>query len=189
MEFFDHYPWLLALAIFVARVADVSLGTVRILIGFRGHRLLASVIGFFEALIWVLAARQVLVHLDAWYLAFAYAAGFAAGNGVGITLERRLAVGNELVRIISYDPTVPLAHELGARGFSVVEIKGSLRNRQPVEVIYVVARRRRVPELVRRVTALEPSAIYTIADVKTCHGEEPGGETSTQGFALRFKRK
>lgn len=189
MPLLDHAPWLLAIAIFLARVADVSLGTVRILVGFRGHRLLAAAIGFFEALIWVLAARQVLVHLDAWYLAVAYAAGFAAGNFVGITLERRLGVGMELVRIISYDPSVPLAHELTTAGFSVVEIKGSLRNRQPVEVIYVVARRRRVPELVRRVTALEPSAIYTIADVKTCHGEEPGGETSTQGFALRFKRK
>ena len=50
-----------------------------------------------------------------------------------------------------------------------------------------MARRRRVPGLVRLVTELEPSAIYTIADVKTCHGEEPidGGK----GFALRFKRK
>lgn len=188
MELLDQAPWLLAIAIFAARVLDVSLGTVRILIGFRGHRLLASLIGFFEALIWVLAARQVLVHLDAWYLAVGYAAGFATGNFVGISLEKRLGVGMELVRIISYDPSVPLAHELTTLGFSVVEIKGSLRNRQPVEVIYVVARRRRVPDLIRRVTELEPSAIYTIADVKTCHGEEPGGEATT-GFALRFKRK
>ena len=187
MDLFDTYPWLLAFAIFLARVADVSLGTIRILIGFRGHRLLASIIGFFEALIWVLAARQVLVNLDAWYLAVGYAAGFAAGNGVGITLEKRLGVGSELVRIISYDASVPLATELTNRGYSVVEIKGSLRNRQPVEVIYVVAGRRRVPGLVKLVTQLEPTAIYTIADVKTCHGEEPT-ETG-RGIALRFKRK
>ncbi len=191
MNLVHDYPLLLALGIFLARIADVSMGTVRILVGFRGYRLLAAVIGFCEAAIWVVAASKVIQHLDAWYLVVAYAGGFAAGNYLGLTLERRLAVGRELARIISYRPDSALAQELTRRGWPVVELHGTRRNHEPVEVMYVVAARRRMPELLALVRQFDPEALYTITDVKSCHGEEPGSAAIEveQALALRSKRK
>ncbi len=191
MNLVHDYPMLLALGIFLARIADVSMGTVRILVGFRGYRLLAAVIGFCEAAIWVVAASKVIQHLDAWYLVVAYAGGFAAGNYLGLTLERRLAVGRELARIISYRPDSALAQELTRRGWPVVELHGTRRNHEPVEVMYVVAARRRMPELLALVRQFDPEALYTITDVKSCHGEEPGSAAIEveQALALRSKRK
>ena len=50
------YTWLvLPLLIFVARIADVSLGTVRVIFVSRGLKHLAPIVGFFEILIWLLA--------------------------------------------------------------------------------------------------------------------------------------
>ena len=98
----DVAPWLLAIAIFTARVTDVSLGTVRTIMVFRSRRLLASAIGFVESVIWVLAISQIVGNLDHWYLIAAYAAGFATGNYVGIWVEAKLAIGHELVRVVSY---------------------------------------------------------------------------------------
>ncbi len=191
MNLVHDYPLLLALGIFLARIADVSMGTVRILVGFRGYRLLAAAIGFCEAAIWVVAASKVIQHLDAWYLVVAYAGGFAAGNYLGLTLERRLAVGRELARIISYRPDSALAQELTRRGWPVVELHGTRRNHEPVEVMYVVAARRRMPELLALVRQFDPEALYTITDVKSCHGEEPGSAAIEveQALALRSKRK
>jgi len=191
MNLVHDYPMLLALGIFLARIADVSMGTVRILVGFRGYRLLAAAIGFCEAAIWVVAASKVIQHLDAWYLVVAYAGGFAAGNYLGLTLERRLAVGRELARIISYRPDSALAQELTRRGWPVVELHGTRRNHEPVEVMYVVAARRRMPELLALVRQFDPEALYTITDVKSCHGEEPGSAAIEveQALALRSKRK
>jgi uncharacterized protein YebE (UPF0316 family) len=191
MNLVHDYPALLALGIFLARIADVSMGTVRILVGFRGYRLLAAAIGFCEAAIWVVAASKVIQHLDAWYLVVAYAGGFAAGNYLGLTLERRLAVGRELARIISYRPDSALAQELTRRGWPVVELHGTRRNHEPVEVMYVVAARRRMPELLDLVRQFDPDALYTITDVKSCHGEEPGAAAVEieQALALRSKRK
>ena len=191
MNLVHDYPMLLALGIFLARIADVSMGTVRILVGFRGYRLLAAVIGFCEAAIWVVAASKVIQHLDAWYLVVAYAGGFAAGNYLGLTLERRLAVGRELARIISYRPDAALSQELTRRGWPVVELHGTRRNHEPVEVMYVVAARRRMPELLALVRQFDPDALYTITDVKSCHGEEPGSAAIEveQALALRSKRK
>ena len=191
MNLVHDYPVLLALGIFLARIADVSMGTVRILVGFRGYRLLAAAIGFCEAAIWVVAASKVIQHLDAWYLVVAYAGGFASGNYLGLTLERRLAVGRELARIISYRPDAALAQELTRRGWPVVELHGARRNHEPVEVMYVVAARRRMPELLALVRQFDPEALYTITDVKSCHGEEPGAAAVEieQALALRSKRK
>ena len=191
MNLVHDYPMLLALGIFLARIADVSMGTVRILVGFRGYRLLAAAIGFCEAAIWVVAASKVIQHLDAWYLVVAYAGGFASGNYLGLTLERRLAVGRELARIISYRPDAALAQELTRRGWPVVELHGTRRNHEPVEVMYVVAARRRMPELLALVRQFDPEALYTITDVKSCHGEEPGSAAIEveQALALRSKRK
>ena len=80
MEILVAYPYLLAPWIFLTRVADVSLGTFRTIVIFRGHKFIASFIGFFEITIWLVAAAQVLTNLDKWYLALAYAGGFAVGN-------------------------------------------------------------------------------------------------------------
>lgn len=182
-------PWLLAPAIFAARVADVSLGTVRILVGFRGYRWLAAAIGFCEALIWVLAVRQVLIHLDAQpWLAVAYASGFAAGNYLGISLERRIGVGRELVRAISYRADASLAAALRGDGYRVVELQGIGRDDQPVQVVYVVERRREVPRLLQRIGAFDADVIYTVADVKRHVGED-GVLPGEPGLSLRFKRK
>lgn len=191
IQLIDTYPAVLAVAIFCARIVDVSLGTIRILVGFRGYRLLAALIGFCEAAIWVIAASKVIGHLDYWYLVIAYAAGYATGNFVGITLERRLGVGRELVRIISYCSACNLAEALTRRGYSVVELAGKHRGEASVQVLYVVDKRRRMPELLRLVHELDPAAIYTVTDVKSCHGEDVHALDAGAGrsMALRFKRK
>jgi uncharacterized protein YebE (UPF0316 family) len=191
IQLIDTYPALLAVAIFFARIVDVSFGTVRILVGFRGYRLLAALIGFCEAAIWVVAASKVIGHLDHWYLVISYASGYATGNFVGITLEKRLGVGRELARIISYCSGCNLAEQLTQRGYSVVELAGRHRGQASVQVLYVVDKRRRMPELLRLVHELDPAAIYTVTDVKSCHGEDehPLDTGAGQGMALRFKRK
>lgn len=179
--------WLLALLIFLARVCDVSLGTFRVLVGFRGYRALATLIGFLESVIWLLAASQVIGRLDQWYLIVAYAAGFAAGNYVGITFERMLAMGRELVRVISYRKDVALGPALREHGYRVVELDGYRRDRDPVQVAYIVVPRRETNALLARIDLIDPEAIYTVTDVKSCREE---GETTVRGgFATHSVNK
>jgi uncharacterized protein YebE (UPF0316 family) len=157
-------PWVLIVLIFLARILDVSLGTMRAIVVFRGYALLAGVLGFFEVLVWLAAAVHVF-RLDAWYLAFAYATGYATGNVVGAWLETRLAVGSELVRVVSEDPAVRLADRLRAEGYQVTQLNGH-GAATPVEVLLIVLKRRHTPALLRRVRELDPTAIWTISDVR-----------------------
>lgn len=166
MDFLQAHPLLLAPIIFFCRVADVSLGTTRTILVFRGQGWLAASIGFFESLIWLTAAALVIRDLSAWYLAIAYAGGYATGNVVGIWLEAKMAVGEELVRAISVDRSIQLGDRLREAGYSVTELEGRGAGGVPVEVLLVVEARRRVPHLLERIVTVDPRAVYSVSDVK-----------------------
>jgi uncharacterized protein YebE (UPF0316 family) len=129
MDFISVDPWLLSGAIFLARILDVSLGTLRTILVFRSYPVFAALLGFLEVVIWIMAAGQVFRDLDRWYLVLAFAGGFAAGNVVGIWLESKLAVGMETVRAISTNRDIQLAQQLRAAGYSVIELAGAERSR------------------------------------------------------------
>lgn len=162
------YPYLLAPLIFLARVSDVSLGTFRTIVVFRGRKLLASLIGFFEITIWLVAAGQVLTNLDQWYLALAYAGGFSVGNYVGMWIESRLAMGDELVRCLSYNRDV-LADKIREAGFKVVSFDGEMGKETPVELLLIIEKRRKVQALIKLIRTLDSTAVYSVSDVKSVY--------------------
>ena len=168
MEFLVEYPYLLVPAIFLARVADVSLGTFRTIVVFRGYKLLAAFIGLFEIIIWLVASAQVLTNMDQWYLTLAYASGFAVGNYVGITIESHFAIGNELIRCISFNRDV-LAGELRKEGFKVISFDGDMGKDYPVELMLIIEKRRNVPSLIRLIKELDQDAVYSVSDVKSVY--------------------
>lgn len=193
LETLHQQPVLLCAAIFIARLLDVSMGTVRTLMVFRGYRALSALVGFFEVLLWVTAASQVITHLDQWYLAVAYAAGFAAGNYVGITLESKLAMGRELVRIVTDNPNVCLAQELRSHQYSVIELAARFDDDKQVEILLISESRKRIPELCRLVNAIDPRAFYTTSDIKKqFHFEQmlnPEKSLINSGWRVIGKRK
>ena len=166
LAFLEAHPLLLVLAIFLARVTDVSLGTLRTIFVLKGHRILAAFLGFFEILIWLAAAGQVIRNLDTWYLAVAYAGGFATGNIVGSWIESKLALGLELVRILGHDPSIGLPRKLRYLGYEVACLRGEEGDETPLEILLITERRRRVPQLLRIISELDPEAVCTINEVK-----------------------
>ena len=182
--FAELHPVLLTLLIFSARILDVSLGTVRTIVVFRGHRLLAAVIGFFEITIWVIAAGQVLHNLDEWYLIVAYAAGFGTGNYVGIWLESKLAIGREMGSAISFRADGRLARLLRERGFRAIDVDADMGRGPAVDLVITVTRRRRVPELLAAILEADPEAQYSISDIKMAHeGFDPTALAPRAGYS------
>ncbi len=166
-EYIEQFPILLAIAIFCARVLDVSIGTVRTIMVFRGHRLIAAALGFIEILIWVVAVGKVMQNLDVWYFAVAYAGGFAMGNVVGMYIESKLAMGSELVRAMSDNREIELAESLRGQGYSVTELAGTTESDRSVEVLLIDEKRRNVPRLIATIMKLDPHAIWTVSDIKS----------------------
>ena len=113
---------ILPLLIFLARILDVSIGTLRIIFVARGLKYFAAILGFFESLIWLLAVTQVMQNLTSWQTYIAFALGFAAGNYVGVVLEERIAIGNLLIRVITRKEADELVHVLWGAGYGVTSV-------------------------------------------------------------------
>ena len=118
----------LPLLIFFARIIDVSLGTMRIILVSKGQRIIAPILGFFEVFIWIIAIGQIMGNINNFACYFGYAAGFATGNYVGMRLEEHLAMGNLIIRVISQKDGNVLIKNLNIRGYgaTMVEGEGSL---------------------------------------------------------------
>lgn len=160
-------PWGPAL-IFLLRIGDVSIATMRVILMVRGSRLLAPLLGFFEILLWIVAAGAAIRNLSSPWHVIGYAAGFAGGTAVGMWLESLLALGVCSVRAISRGSQRELGEDLRRRGFGVTELSG--RGREgPVELLYAVVRRREVPEVLESIEVLDPDAFVTVQNDAVVH--------------------
>ncbi len=165
-------PALVALMIFSLRIADVSVGTIRVIYTVRGKRLQSVVLGIIESAVWIFAISKCMKYInqgDPWAIV-GWAVGFGCGTAVGITLERWRGQGSILMRIITQHSSAhPLRTAIMAQGFGVTALRGEARDGE-IRLLFVVAPRKRAKDLLRTVRQLDPHAFITIDPVSEAIG-------------------
>jgi len=153
--------------IFLARICDVTIGTLRIVMISKGQKSLAPILGFFEVLIWLIAIGRIMQNLDNWVCYIFYAGGFATGNYIGMILEERLAVGISQVQIITGKDANMLIRELTDEGYGITlhPAEGGSTGKT-VNIIYSIVKRSELDKVASIVKAHNPEAFYTYADVR-----------------------
>lgn len=163
----DLFAWvILPCLIFLARICDVTIGTIRIIFVSKERKLWASIFGFFEVLIWLVVIGQVMQNLDNVFCYIAYAAGFACGNYIGITIEGKLAMGVLIVRIFTTNGETKLIDSLRASGFGVTNIAAQ-GGSGPVNVVYTIIKRSCLQEVVSIIKQFNPKAFYSVEEVRS----------------------
>ena len=109
--------------IFLARICDVSIGTIRIIFVSKGNKKIAPILGFFEVLIWITAISKIMQNLDNYVNYFAYAAGFATGNFVRYDDRGKLAMGIQMIRIITHQSGIELAQSINKKDTELPALK------------------------------------------------------------------
>ncbi|MDD2277458.1 MAG: DUF2179 domain-containing protein [Bacteroidales bacterium] len=157
--------FVLPLLIFLARIIDVTIGTMRIIFVSKGERIIAPILGFFEVFIWIIAIGQIMSNLNNFACYFAYAAGFATGNWVGMRLEEHLAMGSLVIRIIASKDGNLLVKKLNEKGYgaTMVEGEGSVGK---VHLIYSIVKRNNLPDVMAVIEQFNPKAFFSIEDVR-----------------------
>ncbi|MHC4396779.1 MAG: DUF2179 domain-containing protein [Planctomycetota bacterium] len=162
---FDLYAWIvIPFLIFVARIADVSIGTIRLIFISRGLKYLAPVVGFFEILIWLLAIGQIMKNLSNPVCYIAYAGGFVMGNFVGMWIAEKLSLGVVLIRVVTKKDAAELVGYLKSADYGVTSVDGHGTTGQ-VKVVFTILPRREVKRVVDLIKKFNPKAFYTIEEV------------------------
>jgi uncharacterized protein YebE (UPF0316 family) len=157
--------WLVAGLIFLLRVSDMTLDTLRVLMVMRGKKGIAWVLGFFQAAIAILAISSVLTNLGNPLNIIGYAAGFATGNVLGMWIEERLAIGHVSITIVSSRRGSAIADHLREQGFAVTEIPARGKDGM-VSLLSCSVLRKNVAGVRGFVNEVDPEAFITAEDVR-----------------------
>jgi len=152
--------WLLGIIVFLARIVDVSVGTLRTISIVQGRTKIAFFLAFIETTVWLLVLSAVLPKvIESPVLGVFYAFGFATGNVVGILVEKRLAMGYTNFRVITTKFAKEISNALREKGFAVTTFEGEGKDGVVTE-IYVASERKNLPVLIKIVKEIEPDAFY-----------------------------
>lgn len=162
----EMFTWIiLPLLIFLARICDVTIGTIRIIFISRNKKFLAPLLGFFEILIWLLAIGQIMRNLTNVACYVAYAGGYATGTFVGIYVEEKLAMGILLIRIITKKDAFELIKFLRSANYGVTSIDAQGATGQ-VNVIYTIVNRSDLEGVIETIKRFNPKAFYSVEEVR-----------------------
>lgn len=156
------------LFIFLLRLVDVSLATVRMLLVVRGNRALVPLIGFFEVMFWLIAAGTAIRHLQSPLHVVGYAGGFAAGNVLGLWIESRLALGLASLQVFTPARDARVAEALREEGLGATVFIGQGLT-GPVQHIYSVVKRRALAQALAVVNREAPDAFVMVEQPSAIH--------------------
>jgi Uncharacterized protein conserved in bacteria len=179
------------LLIFLARICDMSMDTVRVIFMSKGIKYLPSIIGFFEVIIWLVAIGQVMNNLTNVVCYIAYGAGFATGTFIGMAIEEKLSLGLTSVRIITKEDPAELMQYLRAHDYGVTVVNGE-GGTGPVKMVFTIIKRKDLSHVVSIIKQFHPKAFYSVEEVKSvAEGVFPEHRaTGVFGWisSLRFRR-
>lgn len=161
----ETFVIILPFLIFMSRIVDVSIGTMRLIFVSRGFKLFAAICGFFEVFIWLVAITQIMNNLTNIFNYIAYAGGFATGNYIGMMIEEKIALGTVLIRAVSQEPLDLFVDYLKDNGYGVtiLDAQGGYGS---VNIMFSILPRNKVPSVVAHLKELSPKIFYTIEDVR-----------------------
>ncbi|AGC69681.1 hypothetical protein Cst_c27380 [Thermoclostridium stercorarium subsp. stercorarium DSM 8532] len=165
----DFFKWVVfPVLIILARMVDVTLGTLRIIFVSRGNRVIAPILGFFEVLVWVIAISQIMQNLDNPINYVAYALGFAIGNYLGIKAEDKLAIGHLVIRLFITEGADGIMRKIIDAGFGVTSIKGMGATNE-VTILFSVIKRKDLDTFLSIINESDKKIFYSVETAREAH--------------------
>jgi uncharacterized protein YebE (UPF0316 family) len=171
LNFLTSVPlWELAL-IFFAKIVEVTIGTMRIILIGKGFRKPGTLLAIFEIFLWVFIASRVIMGISETPMkGIIYSFGFATGVYIGSLLENRLAVGKVLIHVI-VDPKdgIDMMSALRKEGHGVTSLDAHGKDSDKM-VLMIFANRKNKNVITKLIETLNPKALIVSNEVSFVHG-------------------
>lgn len=157
---------ILPVIIGLARIFDVTVGTLRIILVSKGNKKIAPLLGFIEVLAWIIVIGEIMKSANNFACYIGYATGFATGNYVGMIVEEKLALGNLIIRIITEENARQLKNAIVKAGFGMTIVPGFGAMGNPVDIIFMTIHRSDLKKVIELIKENNPKAFYSIEELK-----------------------
>lgn len=158
--------FILCIKVFIVRILDVSMGTIRTIVTIKGNRFIATIIGFFEALIWFIIVKEALTtNIKSIWIALSYSAGFALGTYIGTLLSSHFIKGKINFQVILSSRNDKIIDLLRKDGYavSVLDVKGYKENKY---MLFIEVDKKRDNELAKLIRKYDNNAFIVANETK-----------------------
>ena len=157
--------------IFISKVIENSLGTLRLIVVANGKKGLGAILQFIIALVWVVVTGAVVTNImeDPLKIVF-FALGSYVGSYVGSFIEEKMALGsNMLMAIVDEDYGEEIIEELRINNYAVTVLQGEGKDKGRNVLMIMVPRKKR-REIVEIVNSIDSSSMIVAESATTISG-------------------
>ena len=171
IEFLTAAPPLELFLIFISKIVEMTMSTLRIIMISKGYRKQGAILSFFEVLLWVFVASQVILGLaQAPIKGIVFSIGFAVGVYLGSRIENHIALGRVLIQaIVTKDNSKALVYGLRQQGYAITTLDAKGRDSDK-QILMIYANRKGKEEITKDIHKLDNSAMIITNDVSTLQG-------------------
>ena len=163
---------ILCLIVCFGRIVDVALGTTRTVFTVKGKPYISSVIGFVEAMLWFLIVREALSFqakgMETYFIAIAYALGYALGTFTGGLLTSKLIKTKINVQIITTNKNNQLVKALSEAEFGATVLVATGATKQEERFMLLIETDNKHLKLLKKIIEEnDPKAFITVSDIRS----------------------
>lgn len=180
---------LIPLLIFFARLIDVSMSTIRIILIVNEKRVAASVLSFLEMFVWLVAVTQTLKNLSNVMCYIAFAGGFAVGTYIGMLIEKKLSMGIVLIRITTTEKDGnQLISFLKQHKFRITSVNAE-GNFGKTNIIFTIVMRKEMNSVIEVIKQFNPNAFYTVENIRYVNDQRWLNAATGENKMINFLKK
>lgn len=164
-------PWLVYILIFIAKISELAMVTLRTILTARDEKLINALLCFIQISIWVVSTATVINNVTEDPMRIvAYVLGCTVGCYVGMVLDEQLAIGqNMLTVIIDGENGKDLTKIVRDDGYAVTVLQGKGRERDKL-VLMIATRRKKQKRLIKIIKDAVPEAMIIRESISTVGG-------------------
>ncbi len=158
----------LCIKIFLVRILDVSLGTLRTMLIVKEKRLVAAIIGFIEALIWFLIVKEAItINHSSIYIAISYAGGFSFGTYVGSYISQRLIPGKIMIQVFTSQKDELLVKTIRNNGYGITALTYTgIDGSNSGNLLNITVDKKEQKKIKKIIKEYDPTAFIVVNDLK-----------------------
>lgn len=157
----------ICLIILFARIVDVSLSTIVTVLTVKSKRVLATVLGFIDVIIWFLVVREALTtSIKSIWIAISYALGYAIGTFIGTTLSNKLINGKVSMQVVLDEKNESKINKIRDKGFAVSQVNCTGKDNAKKLMLFIELDKKNINDLKNIINKIDENAFMVINETK-----------------------
>ena len=157
----------LCIKIFFARVVDVSLATLVTVLTVKNKRLIATILGFIDVIIWFLVVKESLnTNIKSIRISLSYAGGYALGTFIGTTLSNTLIKGKVSMQVVMNYVKEEKIDKIRNAGFAVTKVSCKGKNNTKKLMLFIETEKKHMDDLKNIIKSIDKNAFMVVNETK-----------------------